>query len=44
MKAKYRVHVGSRKYQYFATLEEATQFCSEVFNKTGIVLSIVEVK
>jgi hypothetical protein len=38
--ANYKVHVRGR-YVYFATLEAAKQFCADVFEQTGIVLSIV---
>jgi len=37
---RYKVNVG-RRNRYFGTLEEASRFCSEVFRRTGIVLSIV---
>lgn len=42
----FRVHVGHTKtgrdrWRKFATLAEASAFCSEVFDRTGIVLSIV---
>lgn len=40
---KYRVHLGGRRWRRFETLEAAIAFCSEVFNRTGIVLAIVEV-
>lgn len=41
---RYKVHVSGKRYAYFATIEAATKFCSEVFRKTSVVLSIVEVK
>ena len=41
---RYKVHVGGKRYRRFETLEEARVFVGEVFKRTGIVLSIVEVK
>lgn len=45
--ALYRVHVGytrkgNDRYVRFASLESARKFCSEVFDKTGKVLAIVQ--
>lgn len=37
-----QVHIGRDRYKYFATLEEAQPFLSDVFNRTGIVLTITE--
>lgn len=44
MKGRFQVHIGGRRYRYFATLAEACAFCDEVCRRTRIVLSIVEVK
>ena len=41
---KYKVHIGRRRYRRFEVLADAVAFCHEVFERTGIVLSIVEVK
>lgn len=44
---KYRVHIGyngrGAKYVYFNTMVAACQFCSEVADKTNVILSIEEV-
>jgi hypothetical protein len=45
---KYKVHVGWNRlghdrFVYFATLESASKFCSEVFAKANLVLAITEV-
>lgn len=42
---RYKVNIGftatgKPRFRRFATLEEATALCSEVFQKSGIVLSI----
>jgi hypothetical protein len=39
----WKVHVGGRRWKRFATLTEARAFCSEVFDRTGIVLAIVAI-
>jgi hypothetical protein len=36
----YKVHVGYNKCRKFKTLAAAKAFCSKVFEKTGVVLSI----
>jgi hypothetical protein len=42
MKAKsYKVHIGGNRWRRFETLAEATAACNSVFQKTGIVLSII---
>jgi hypothetical protein len=41
MKRPYRVYIRER-CRHFATLEEATAFCSLVFKRTGIVLGITD--
>jgi viroplasmin and RNaseH domain-containing protein len=38
----YRVYVGGNRYRKFDTLESAQSFCSAVFARTKIVLSIVK--
>lgn len=40
---RYKVNIGKRNLK-FETMEAASQFCNEAFNKTGIVLSIEEIK
>ena len=37
----YKVHIGGRRFRRFPSLDAASKFCSEVFARTGIVLSIV---
>lgn len=39
---RYKVNVGKRNH-YFADLAAARAACSEVFNKTGVVLAIEDV-
>ena len=41
---KYKVHIGGRRYRRFEALADAVAFVGEVFKRTKIVLSIVEVK
>jgi hypothetical protein len=36
----FKIHIGGRRYRYFETLEAAKRAATEVFNQTGIVLSI----
>jgi len=37
----YKVHIGGRRHKRCTSLQDAEKFCSEVFNRTKIVLSIV---
>lgn len=40
----FKVHVGGRRYRRFATLALAIAFCNLHFERTGVILGIVEVK
>lgn len=39
--ATYKVHVGGKRWRRFNTLAAANAFCSEVFRRTNIVLTII---
>ena len=39
---RYAVHVGGRRYRYFATLDAARAYCAAVFERSRVVLAIVE--
>lgn len=38
---QFKVHTGGRSYKYFATIQEATTYCTTVQRATGQILSIV---
>ncbi len=45
----FKVHIGytltgRNRWRKFSTLADASAFCSQVFTRTGIVLSIVEIQ
>lgn len=37
---KFKVNVRGTRYRYFATIEDATAYCSAVFERSGVVLAI----
>lgn len=39
---EYKVHIGGNRYKRFPTVEAATEYCSGVFTRRNVVLSIVE--
>lgn len=37
---KYRVHVGGKRYRYYPSVEAATPFLNDIFQRLNIVLTI----
>ncbi len=38
---RFKVNTGPRRNRYFATLDSARAYCSEVFARSNVVLSII---
>ncbi len=44
LRTMYKVNTGPRRNRYFKTLQRAKVYCAQVFERSRVVLSIVETK